>query len=109
MENGKIEKRILNLTPHTVTVGGVEIGSSGVARLQERNEEAGSVNGIPLVRQVRGQVEGLPEPDNETLFIVSRPIFDALSGRNDLLAIGEVIRDSEGKVIGAKNLVKRGD
>jgi hypothetical protein len=100
-------ERIINLTPHSVTVDGKEIPSSGVARLQERNESAGLIAGVPVIRQVRGQVEGLPDPKDGVWIIVSRPIFDALPDRNDLLAIGETVRDAQGKILGAKNLVIR--
>lgn len=101
------ETKIINLTPHSVTVDGKEIVSSGVARLQERNESAGLIAGVPVIRQVRGQVEGLPDPKDGVWIIVSRPIFDALPDRNDLLAIGETVRDAQGKILGAKNLVVR--
>ena len=100
-------EKIINLTPHSVMVNGVEIVSSGVARLQERNESVGLIAGIPAIRQVRGQVEGLPDSQDGVWIIVSRPIFDALPDRRDLLAIGETVRDSDGKIIGAKNLVRR--
>ena len=122
-------EKIINLTPHSVTVNGIEIpssgvarlqerfsgclktpvfmSSSGVARLQERNEPAGEIMGIPMIRQVRGDAEGLPPQQEGVWIIVSRPIFDALPDRRDLLAIGETIRDAQGKILGAKNLVMR--
>ena len=93
----KIEK-IINLTPHSVMINGIEIKSSGVVRLQERNENVGLIAGIPTIRQVRGEPEGLPEVQEGIWIIVSRPIFDALPYRKDLLAIGETIRDSDGKI-----------
>jgi hypothetical protein len=101
-----MNKKIINLTPHKVNVAGKEIESSGVARIQESNVAVGEIDGIPIVRQVRGSVEGLPDFEYGVYYIVSRPVFDALS-RSDLLAIGETIRDSEGRVVGAKNLVGR--
>ena len=101
------DEKIINLTPHSVTVNGIEIPSSGVARLQERNEPAGEIMGIPMIRQVRGDAEGLPPQQEGVWIIVSRPIFDALPDRRDLLAIGETIRDAQGKILGAKNLVMR--
>ena len=100
----KMQEKIVNFTPHSVTVNGIEIFSTGVVRLQEKNENIGTIAGIPVVKQVRGEPEGLPEPKEGVWIIVSRPIFDSLD-RKDLLAIGETIRDSDGKIIGAKNLV----
>ena len=107
----KVDEKIINLTPHKVIVAGKEIESSGIVsvRIQESNAVVGDIAGIPIVRQVRRSVEGQGLPDFEygTYYIVSRPIFDALPDRKDLLAIGETIRDSEGRVVGAKNLVGR--
>ena len=102
-----MSEKIINLTPHSVMINGIEIASSGVVRLQERNENIGTIAGIPVVKQVRGEVEGLPFQEEGIWIIVSRPIFDALSDRKDLLAIGETIRDPQGRIIGAKNLVMR--
>jgi orotidine-5'-phosphate decarboxylase len=101
------QEKIINLTPHSVMINGIEIKSSGVVRLQERNENVGMIAGIPTIRQVRGEPEGLPEAQEGIWIIVSRPIFDALPDRKDLLAIGETIRDSQGRIVGAKNLVVR--
>ena len=101
------KEEIINLTPHSVTVDGVELKSAGVVRLQERNENVGMIAGIPTIRQVRGEPEGLPEAQEGVWIIVSRPIFDVLPDRKDLLAIGETIRDSQGRIVGAKNLVVR--
>lgn len=102
-----MSEKIINLTPHSVMINNIEIKSSGVVRLQERNENVGMIAGIPTIRQVRGEPEGLPEAKEGVWIIVSRPIFDALPNRKDLLAIGETIRDSQGKILGAKNLVVR--
>lgn len=102
-----MSEKIINLTPHSVMINDIEIKSSGVVRLQERNENVGMIAGIPTIRQVRGEPEGLPEAQEGIWIIVSRPIFDSLPDRKDLLAIGETIRDSDGKIIGAKNLVVR--
>ena len=52
------QEKIINLTPHSVMINGIEIKSSGVVRLQERNENIGTIAGIPVVKQVRGEVEG---------------------------------------------------
>ena len=60
---------------------------------------------IPVDRTAYGEVENLPEPDNETTYIVSLLAAQAAAagGRNtdDLLVIGETVRDADGKIIGA--------
>lgn len=95
----------MNLTPHVVNVGLRKFEPSGiVARLAETNEEVGKIDGISIIKQVRGEIMGLEPPLENVYYIVSRVIFDA-SDRKDLLAVGETIRDKEGKIIGCKNLV----
>ncbi|MHA1835027.1 MAG: hypothetical protein ACTSV7_13710 [Candidatus Baldrarchaeia archaeon] len=105
-----------NLTPHGVRIVDeqgnllVEILPSGqVARLVEEVSRRGDleVEGekIPLYQKKMGRVEGLPAPKEGTLYIVSLPVAQALAGlRNDLVVPHPLVRDSEGKVIGAGGL-----
>jgi len=97
--------KIINLTPHAIRVGDQVIPSSGTVRVSEVTLLAGEFNGIPLVRKVYGNVEGLPEPQPDTLFIVSTIVRFALPEREDLASPGDLVRDENGNVIGCKNLV----
>lgn len=101
------KNRIVNLIPHALNINGTQIISDGVARLKEVNEQDGQICGFPIITQQRGIVEGLPEQRDNIYYIVSRPIFDSMPERRDLLAVGEPIRDKSGKIIGAKNLIRR--
>ncbi|NCU38383.1 hypothetical protein EOL96_04990 [Candidatus Saccharibacteria bacterium] len=60
---------------------------------------------IPVDRTAYGEVENLPEPDSETTYVVSLLAAQAAQagGRNtdDLLVIGDTVRDADGKIIGA--------
>jgi hypothetical protein len=100
-------KNIINLTPHTINVvledRTIEIPSSGVARCSQSSQLVGEVNGIPLTATTFGEVIDLPEPTEDTLFIVSRLIMSACPERNDLLCPNELVRDEEGKIIGCKS------
>lgn len=86
-----------------------ELPSEGVARAATTTEPAGSieVNGIelPLTRTVFGEVQDLPDPVNGIKLIVSLVTANAAAaaGRttDDLLIVGETVRDAEGRIIGA--------
>jgi len=99
--------KIVNLTPHPVVIEGVgEIPpTSPPARCEEITERIGTVPGtdIPIIRKKFGKVVNLPEPQNDTIYIVSLPVAQAVR-RADVLAIGEPIRNEKGQVIGAKSL-----
>jgi len=108
---GFMDTRIINLTPHTVTlVCGqltVEIPPSGqVARVSATAQQVGSVEidgfSFPVVKTVFGDVQGLPEPQEDTVYIVSTLVLSAAQGRNDLVApnTGAAIRDADGKIVG---------
>ena len=102
--------KMINLTPHKISIvvsdGTIEIPPSGqVARCAAVQTAAGDANGIPLVRQVFGQVESLPEQEQGTIFIVSALVRAAESTRPDLASPGDLVRDSAGAVVGCRNLI----
>ncbi len=104
--------QLVNLTPHVVRIFGqdgetllAEIFPSGeVARCSVTSTEVGRVGDVPLFAAVFGQVDGLPEPRPETIFIVSMLVRSALPNRVDLASPGELIRDASGQPIGCKGL-----
>ena len=106
-----IMKQIYNLTPHAITIVDSEgsvlhsISSTGLARLRVVTVPAGfSIQGIPVTKTEFGQVEGLPEFNNGTYYIVSQLIKSAFPERKDLLVPAEVVRDSAGIILGCKSL-----
>lgn len=100
--------KIVNLTPHPIRLvaNGIEhrIPSSGVARVAVSDIEVGEADGIPLFRQEYGDVVGLPDPTPHTLYIVSAVVRAALPQRGDLVSPARLIRDENGRVIGAGGL-----
>ena len=106
--NEVVNIEVINLTPHSINlVGGPEFEPSGqVARISSTNESAGEllVNGelVPLITEEFGEVIGLPEEKEGTMFIVSGLVFSH-SKRRDLLVPGEQVRDEQGRVIGCKS------
>ena len=86
-----------------------EIAPSGtIARAASTVVDDGSVDGVPIVRTTFGQVEGLPEPSDDIMYIVSSLTVSAArrSGRttDDLLIPGRMVRDEEGVILGCQAL-----
>ncbi len=109
---------MMNLTPHAVDIYGdegfiVTVQPSGtVARVAEVRESAAPVQigtdisglYIPVSRATYGAVTGLPEPDGETIYIVSGLVLAQCAGRADVFAPGPAIRDDQGRQIGCHGL-----
>jgi len=105
--------KIVNLTPHPLNFimgdgSEVEIPPSGnVARVSEKVENIGNINGIPVISKSFGEVTGLPEPQPDTIFVVSLLVAQAVKdSRNVVFVIGESVRDEDGHIIGARSLAK---
>lgn len=101
--------KIINLTPHSVTVAGITIKPSGVvARVSSETVDVGSLdfNGtkIPLTTTAYGEVQGLPDQRDDTLLIVSSMVAARCKERTDVFIPNESIRDAEGRIIGCKSL-----
>ena len=73
-------------------------------------EEDGYDNGwnlyIDIMKKSFTEIEGLPEPKENTYYVVSALVAGAAKNRNDLLIPNDIIRDEEGRIIGCKNLAK---
>lgn len=107
---------IKNLTPHDITIrteaGDQVVPASGiVARVSPVEVEAGSVGGVPVVQRTWGAVQGLPEPDGETVFIVSSLVLDQVQGRSDVVAPdtgSTAVRDDAGRIVAVTRFVMGG-
>lgn len=81
-----------------------------MARCRELVDHRGSasVDGheLPLVAKRFGEVEGIPEPEPGTIYIVSALAAQAAwaVGRRDVVCPGDPVRDAEGRIIGAASL-----
>ena len=101
---------ILNYTPHTLNIyneAGEEVASlppSGqVARVAVSKVKKGEIDGIPLFTTQTGDLEGLPEPAENTIYVVSG-MFRAACRRPDLWQPGELLRNEAGQPIGCIGL-----
>ena len=113
--------KVVNCTPHDVVLitesgylGLPSIAifkSSGIIpRLLEQQQKISSINNdgleIDIVKKSFLEPEGLPEPQENTLYIVSALVAGACKNRDDLVVPNDIIRDEEGKIVGCKNLAK---
>jgi hypothetical protein len=104
--------RIVNLTPHAVTVLGqdgkaVVIPPSGtLARVSVRRNQVSRLEidgtAVPVYSTDYGGIEGLPAPEAGTYYIVSRAVAEA-ARRDDLLVPDDLVRDAGGAVVGCRS------
>jgi hypothetical protein len=106
--------KIINLTPHTVKVVSSnnqvirEYPSAGVARVATTAQVIDEVDGISVVRTSFGEVQGLPDPDGESIFIVSMVVGQAVSGRSDVICpdSGPSAYRENGLIIGVRQFAR---
>jgi len=98
---------IRNLTPHVVNLlidGTWEaIPSEGVVPRVSKKQEIISEGPIRIVREIFGEIQNLPEPNGD-LLIVSQLCCAAAPDRTDLFFPTDLVRDEEGRIVGAKAL-----
>lgn len=103
-----LNNTIINLTPHIVSIvkdNGeiVNYPPSGVvARIFINYVKKYRINGIDVVEPIYGDVIDLPSPKRGTTYIVSRMVLETARKRWDLVTPQELVRDSNGVIIGAK-------
>ena len=100
---------VKNCCPHAVDIlvgEGVEtLPPTGIVpRCEQHEERVGTIAGIPVTRQVFGEIIDLPEPEEGVFFVVSRMVAAACPERRDLLIPGALVRDDEGRVVGCRGL-----
>ncbi|HHX27688.1 MAG TPA: hypothetical protein GX716_01620 [Firmicutes bacterium] len=111
--------RIVNLTPHAINLmpeGETRIAtippSGRVARCSvvRRQVDIFAVGGlaVPVNKTLFGTVEGLPDPQVDTIYIVSNLVAQAVPNRPDVFIVDDVVRDPEGRIVGARALAHVG-
>jgi hypothetical protein len=109
---------IINLTPHEITIydqTGQEIvlripPSGKVARVSISAQTVGEINGVAVRKTTYGDVQDLPDPQPDTVYIVSTIVLIALQSkgitRTDVVSPDtspdSAVRDSQGKILGVK-------
>lgn len=99
--------KFVNLTQHDLTIvleNGDDLilpASGEVARVTFSTQQVDEIDGIPIFKTVyEPEVTGLPEPEDETIFIVSSMAAQTAK-RRDVLSPTKLIRDDDGQVIAA--------
>ncbi len=107
---------IVNLTPHVLNFmpegpdgPTVTIPPSGqVARCATSRVQVGTVTvdgiTVPVNRTQFGEVTGLPDPQPDTIFVVSAVVAQAVPNRPDVFIVDDAVRDEHGRIIGARAL-----
>ena len=108
--------RIVNLTPHALNLmpegpdgPTVTIPPSGqVARcaVDRVQVDTVAVDGIAVpVNQTRfGEVSDLPDPQPDSIFVVSALVAQAVPDRQDVFITDDAVRDEQGRIIGCRAL-----
>lgn len=103
---------IINLTPHAVVItDGPTFEPSGtIARVTTHQVDAGTIAGIPVKSQTFGDIIDLPEPQNNTVYIVSAIVLSAAkaAGRTDVVApdTSNAVRNDQGHIVSVPGFVK---
>jgi hypothetical protein len=103
---------VINLTPHAVNFVAddgtpiITIEPCGtLARVSARTERTGvTIIGIPVTKTVYGDIEGLPEPRDGVVYVVSSIVASRCPERDDVFIPNESVRDESGRIIGCKSL-----
>jgi hypothetical protein len=102
---------IVNLTPHSISLYNVRTGaydsiapSGTLARVSSATVSCGTVGDYALTATSYGVVEGLPNPQPDTIYVVSSLVAQRVSDRTDVFVPNESVRDEQGRIIGCKSL-----
>lgn len=100
---------IINLMPHVLVIvladgSSRTIAPSGLARCKAVSVPVREFEEVPLTRTTYGAVEGLPDPVDGVLYVVSALVRAAVPSRTDVASPGDLVRDSAGNVTGCRTL-----
>ena len=105
--------KIINLTPHAInfldgnnSVLATVEPSGVVARAAQTRERVSEVNGIVVNQCSYGAVTGLPDPQPETIYLVSALTAQACRDRNDVFITDDAVRNESGQIIGCRAIAR---
>ena len=101
--------KIINATPHEIKMNDGRIFEpSGILPRVNQTMSEFDDNGIAI--QSFGEVEGLPEPAPEVVYIVSAMVLSAAKDRKDLVAPAtnhkNTVRNEKGHIVSVPGFVK---
>jgi len=108
--------KIINLTPHALnlmpagpTGPVVTIPPSGLvarcatSRMQVDTVTVDSIS-VPVNQTRFGEVSDLPDPQPDTIYVVSALVAQAVPDRQDVFITDDAVRDDQGRIIGCRAL-----
>lgn len=103
--------KLCNLTPHTINLvrGGQVVQTivpSGLARVSVTTEIVGEIDGFEVRRNVYGEITGLPEAEQGTIYIVSALVAQAVKGRSDVVVPDGSVRNQDGQIVGCTGFAR---
>lgn len=109
--------KFVNLTPHAITFFQKNLEdqtmnklltvqpSGQIARVAAKTVVISEgFDGVPVTATEYGEVEGLPEPEEGTIYIVSSLVAGRCRDRDDVFIPNESVRDAQGRIIGCLSL-----
>lgn len=101
--------KIINCTPHAINFlreDGIVLAtvepSGTIARAAQTRERVSEVNGIVVNQCSYGAVTGLPDPQPETIYLVSALTAQACRNRSDVFIVDDAVRNESGQIIGCR-------
>lgn len=105
--------KIVNLTPHAInflrednSVLATVEPSGAITRAAQTRDRVSEVNGIPVNQCSYGAVTGLPDPQPETIYLVSALTAQACRDRSDVFITDDAVRDDSGRIIGCRAIAR---
>ena len=103
----------INCTPHPINLLDNENNlvislpkGEVVPRLSQSTKQVDVVEGVSITETIFGETQDLPDFKEGVFLIVSRLVLSANPDRKDLLVPNELVRDSEGNIVGCKSLAR---
>ena len=99
--------KFVNLTPHEINIVGYGIipPSGIIARVNTIQRVVDNIVGIDVVETFYGEITGIPEPEDDTIYITSS-LVAGFAKRDDVLAPdtgGTAVREN-GQIVGVTRL-----
>ena len=103
---------LINMTPHPINICDAEgniikvIPASGnlIRLAQFTVPQNFTIDDVPVTKSTYSEPNGLPEYQLGTFYIVSQLVKTACPDREDLLVPAEVVRDTQGNIVGCRSL-----
>jgi len=116
-EKNNSKFKIVNLTPHIIKISNlenldiIEVEPSGtVCRVDVYQTEVDRLFGyIPIMQNRYGELIDLPNPEENTIFLVSSLVLSRIEHRNDVYAPDTgptAVRNATGHIVSVIRLVK---